>query len=208
MIKLNNVFKTYNNEIVLSSVNLQISPLDRLVVLGENGAGKSTLIKIIAGLSSAVSGEVVNNARSISYLDHKTSLYDDLTALENLIFYGKIYNVKDVKLKALRLLDLVGLLGKENIQLFKYSRGMRQRVALARVFLPDSDLIIMDEPLTGLDIRGRDMVLSFYEMYKDKTFITVSHDAVLLDVSNRAIVVNSGKVIFSGKPEDCRYFHA
>jgi heme exporter protein A len=146
----------------LRGVDFALEPGAALTVFGPNGAGKTTLLRIIAGLLRAERGEVLMGGRPfvradaaqrrrIGLISHASLLYDGLTALENLVFYGRLYGLPDPGAAARRALDAVGLAARAGSAAGTMSRGMSQRLTIARALLHDPDIVLLDEPFTGLD---------------------------------------------------------
>ena len=157
--------KNYGLKPVLRGVNLAIEQGQRMALLGANGAGKTTLLRILAGLAEPDEGQVCIDGldsahdaqqvrRLIGFVAHQPYLYDNLTALENLLFFGRMYAVKQRKERATMLLERVGLLKRANERTSVLSRGQAQRLALARALLHSPRLLLLDEPDTGLDEEG------------------------------------------------------
>ncbi|MFQ5877240.1 MAG: ATP-binding cassette domain-containing protein, partial [Acidobacteriota bacterium] len=147
----------------LDGVDLTIRPGERILLLGPNGAGKSTLLRILATVLRPTSGTLtlyglapdgddrVAIRRRIGFLSHQTFLYGHLTAAENLEFYARLYGLSDAPGRARAALASVGLSDREADPTRSLSRGMQQRLAIARALLHDPDLLLLDEPFTGLD---------------------------------------------------------
>jgi ABC-type multidrug transport system ATPase subunit len=157
------VSKIYGHERALAGVSLTLEPGKVTLLLGPNGAGKSTLIGVLSTLVRPTSGKVVFGDNlapervrgGIGLLAHDALVYGELTAVENLELYGALYDVADTKTRAAALLDEVGLDAKARARAARtYSRGMLQRLALARALLPSPKLLLLDEPFTGLDRAG------------------------------------------------------
>lgn len=157
--------KNYGLKPVLRGVNLAIEQGQRVALLGANGAGKTTLLRILAGLAEPDGGQVcidgldsVHDAqqirRLVGFVAHQPYLYDDLTVMENLLFFGRMYVVKQRKERAMMLLERVGLLKRAHERASVLSRGQAQRLALARALLHSPRLLLLDEPDTGLDEEG------------------------------------------------------
>lgn len=161
LLRLNSVAHFYGPRLIFKEVSLAVRRHSVTLLAGANGAGKSTLLKIMAGLIRPAAGEVVpaqrvelNGGLKIGYLGHQTFIYPELTAAENLHFWvrmhGKAFGAEDC-LEALRRVELDAF-AEEKAGAF--SRGMAQRLSLARVFLLEPDLLLLDEPATGLDVRS------------------------------------------------------
>ena len=161
-VELNRVSRLYGSFVALREVSLKLAAGSSVVILGENGAGKSTLLKVIAGLQSpsygniAVFGENPRDHRGrVAYMSHSTMLYDELTGLENLAYFGSLHTEGVgrgmLQQKAAEALIEVGLDPANTRRVGEYSQGMRQRASLARVLLSEPDLLLLDEPFSNLD---------------------------------------------------------
>jgi ABC-type multidrug transport system ATPase subunit len=169
MISIKNLQKRFGRKVILNKLNLEVDKGDFLVLFGPNGAGKTTLIKILSTLARASSGDVTINGysmreegrelrASIGMISHNPFLYDDLTLFENLKFYSKMYGLKKDEKAIKALIDKVGLLHRLNDRVGEFSRGMKQRAAVARAVIHDPPVLLLDEPYTGLDYRAWDML--------------------------------------------------
>lgn len=154
--------KTFGVTPVLRGVNFQIDSGRGAVLLGGNGSGKSTLLRILAGLSQATSGDAivfgedsramsVVSRRRIAMLTHQSWLYPNLTAHENLEFYAELYGLSDGDAIATTWLDAVRLGASANVRTREFSRGMEQRLSIARTMMTQPDLLLLDEPFAALD---------------------------------------------------------
>ena len=159
------VTKRFGRSAALRGIDIEASPGERLAVFGPNGSGKTTLLRILAGLSSPTNGEVrigglthAKGARRlrgrIGVVAHHTYLYDDLTAEENLVFYARMFGLAEPERAAAEALERAGLFERRRDRVRAFSRGMQQRAALARATLHDPDVLLLDEPDTGLDQDG------------------------------------------------------
>lgn len=209
MIKVDSLVKKIGDKMILRNLHLEVAAGDTVAVLGPNGAGKSTLLKILATLSKPTSGEIsinqlslkknVNKVRELlGFLPHASLLYEHFSPLENLVFFGKLYGMKDVEERAKALVRQVGLSFFLNEPVKGFSRGMIQRVAIARAIVHRPSILLLDEPHTGLDQKAigilNDVVLAHQQ--EGKTTLIVTHDikqAALL--CNRAIIIKGGKVV-------------
>jgi heme exporter protein A len=153
--------KKYHFQPVLDNLSLSIDDGDLCVLVGANGAGKTTLLRIIASLVRPDAGEVIvdnsfigSNAtarRQIGYLGHQSLFYSDLNATENLTHYARLYQLNDIPAEVVRGIDAVGLTPHQHKPVRTYSRGMQQRLSIARTLLHDPAVLLLDEPYTGLD---------------------------------------------------------
>jgi len=200
----------------LKGVSFEIPEGEVTGYLGPNGSGKTTTFKIITGLNQQTSGQVFinnipcNQTRSrklLGYLPEGPYFYEHLTAEESLIFYGSLFGLKskDIRKKAYDLLERFGILYAKDRKLQTYSKGMRQRLGFAQCLINDPQVIILDEPMSGLDPIGRkefrDMILELKS--KGKTILMASH--VLNDVEticSRIILLSSGVIKEEGKISD------
>lgn len=148
--------KFFGNKLVFKEVSCEVLPGRIMLVAGPNGAGKSTLMRIMAGLARPSAGEVELHAdpAKCAYLGHATFLYPGLSALENLKFWGAMYGLSPTRDQLMELLRRVGLERAAEEKAGSFSRGMAQRLNLARIYQADPELIFLDEPGTGLDPRS------------------------------------------------------
>jgi heme ABC exporter ATP-binding subunit CcmA len=205
MIEVRGLAKYFGRFTALRSLDLTVGDGEFIALFGKNGAGKTTLLRILAGLSHPSSGKVhmhPGGTRAprylrgcIGYLSHNTSLYVDLTALENLRFYAQLMDLPADDGFLLRKIDQVGLTGREKDPVRNYSRGMQQRLALARAFLHDPEILLLDEPFTGLDQAGSDFLKRYLlEAHSGgKTCMMAIHDAQLgYAMADRLVVIDKG----------------
>jgi ABC-type multidrug transport system ATPase subunit len=156
VIRARGLEKRYGRKRVLRGIDLDLTRDETLVVTGPNGSGKTTLLRICAGLALPSGGSLELDADRgrLGYLGHESLLYRDLTALENLDLYGRLYHVAERRERIGMLLERFGLWEVRGERVASYSRGMTQRLALCRVLLHDPELLILDEPYTALDGDG------------------------------------------------------
>jgi heme exporter protein A len=154
------VGKFFGSRLVLRDVSCQIRAGEALLVVGGNGAGKTTLLKIMAGLSRPSAGEIGLHVapEACAYLGHATFLYPRLSALANLTFWGRMYGIAPTRAELDAVLDRVGLSRVADEPAGTFSRGMAQRLNLARVFLIRPRLVLLDEPGTGLDPASQELL--------------------------------------------------
>jgi heme exporter protein A len=186
----------------LAGVSLGVDVGERLLVVGPNGAGKSTLVRVCAGLvrpthgRARVLGQPPRTARArLGLVGHATNLYEELTALENLLLYAELYGVPEPRPRALGLLERVGLAQRADERVGRLSRGQQQRVAIARAFLHAPPVLLLDEPDTALDVVAFDLL---EELLSDPTqsVLLASHDlAAGLRLCTSALVLASGRVV-------------
>ncbi|WP_203554803.1 heme ABC exporter ATP-binding protein CcmA [Bacillus sp. B15-48] len=209
MLELKNVNKMIGEKLILKNVTLSLKEGETLAVVGPNGAGKSTFFKCTVGLLQPsggeiiLDGEVVNKKsqaikEKIGFLGHESFLYNNMTPIENLQFYGKLYKVTDIDKKANELLKKVGLHLFRDLSIHSFSRGMIQRLAIARVLLPDPKILMLDEPHTGLDLEAVALLNAIIkEKQKNGTSILIiSHDFEQVhSLADRIAILKKGKIV-------------
>ncbi|MFN2425424.1 MAG: heme ABC exporter ATP-binding protein CcmA [Candidatus Binatia bacterium] len=191
---------------VLRRLDLGVARGECVAIFGPNGAGKSTLLRTLAGLLRADAGtvEVFGCAlpadsslrRRIGYLGHDAFLYRDLDARENLDYYGRLFGVRDAGRSAAMLAE-VGLTNVAAKRVGSFSRGMLQRLGLARALLHEPELLLLDEPLTGLDPEGAEILSAILSRLRSAgvTVLMATHDiARALESATRAVVIGRGRV--------------
>ena len=206
------VKRRFGSAPVLRGIDLAVGRGECVAMFGPNGAGKSTLLRTLAGLLRADSGTVRLFGRAlpadsalrarIGYLGHDAFLYRDLDARENLAYYGRLYGVSDAA-RAEKLLEEVGLAGVGTRRVAGYSRGMLQRLGLARALLHRPDLLLLDEPLTGLDPEGAAVLTGILRDLAagGVTVMMATHDIDrALESATRAIIVGRGRVAWDSGP--------
>jgi heme exporter protein A len=171
--------KRYGDKRILRGLDLDVGVHDFLLVTGPNGSGKTTLLRLCAGLAAPTRGQLevgVERGR-VGYLAHEPLVYRELTALENLDLYGRLYRVPERRERIGMLLERFGLWDVRHARAGSFSRGMLQRLALCRALLHEPELLILDEPYSGLDDEGvllLDRELS--ERAASGTFVVATHD--------------------------------
>jgi heme ABC exporter ATP-binding subunit CcmA len=171
--------RRFGEKPVLRNVNLDVPDGGFAVVTGPNGSGKTTLLRLCAGLAVPTEGELRVDAerRAIGYLAHDPLVYRELSALENLELYGRLYRVPERRERIGMLLERFGLWDARHERVAAYSRGMTQRLALCRVLLHDPTLLILDEPYTALDAQGAELLdAQLRELHGERTFLVSTHD--------------------------------
>ncbi len=179
MITARELGKSFGDKRVLRGVDLELVPGGFAVVTGPNGSGKTTLLRICAGLALPSDGELrvdVERAQ-IGYLGHEPLVYRELTALENLELYGRLYHVPERRERIGMVLERFGLWDVRHERVASYSRGMTQRLALCRVLLHEPALLVLDEPYTALDAQGVELLdTQLGELRDERTFLVSTHD--------------------------------
>jgi heme exporter protein A len=171
--------KRYGEKRVLRSIDLELPPGGFLVVTGPNGSGKTTLLRICAGLTQPTEGTIERSLgrAQIGYLGHEPLVYRELTALENLELYGRLYRIAERRERIGMLLERFGLWDVRHERVASYSRGMTQRLALCRVLLHSPDLLVLDEPYSALDEAGAELLdAQLAELRGERTFLLATHE--------------------------------
>jgi heme exporter protein A len=194
LIEARGLEKTFGTSPVLRNINLKVTAGKGAMIVGRNGAGKSTLIRILAGLSSPTRGEALlfglpgngleaSWRRRVGLMTHQSFLYPNLTARENLRFYAELYRIKVADTVIEQWLERIDLsaFGDERVRTF--SRGMEQRLALARTMLPSPDVLLMDEPFAALDADGVALVTSVLNDAAQRgcAVVITAHEPLQLD---------------------------
>ena len=173
--------KRYGDRAVLRDVSFELEPGGALVVTGPNGAGKSTLLRLIAGLAAPSRGAlaVAVERRRVGFLGHEPLVYLELTALENLELYGRLYRVDERRERIGMLLERFGLWDARHQRVSSYSRGMTQRLALCRALLHEPHLVVLDEPHSALDDEGAKLLdgeLAALAAGHGRTLVVATHE--------------------------------
>src|SRR5262245_10135131 len=156
IIRARGLERRFGEKTVLHGIDVDLPGGGFLLVTGANGSGKSTLMRLFAGLLAPTGGELEVSARRehVGYVGHEPLVYRELTALENLELYGRLYRVRERKERIGMLLERYGLWDVRHERVSTYSQGMRQRLALCRALLHEPELLLLDEPFAGLDHEG------------------------------------------------------
>ena len=176
--------KRYGEKRVLRRIDLDLPRGGFLVVTGPNGAGKTTLLRICAGLAQPTEGTIERGVPrgQVGFLGHDPLVYRELTALENLELYGRLYRVPECRERIGMLLERFGLWEVRHERVASYSRGMTQRLALCRVLLHEPELLLLDEPYSALDEAGAELLdVQLAELRGERTFLHATHDPALVE---------------------------
>ena len=209
-VAVDGVWKFYGDYPALRDVRLEAAAGACLALIGRNGAGKTTLLRTIAGFSKPGKGAIrifghepreTETRRNIGVIGHGIAVYDELSALENLLLYSRLYGLADPRAAALRWLEETGLERVRDGLVREFSRGMRQRLAVARAFLHDPSVLLLDEPFTALDDRAIAVLQRLLReaLAKGKTVIMSTHQLrEALELSSHVAMLNRGQVAFHG----------
>jgi len=201
------VSKRFGAVEALRGLDVEIAPGRTCAILGPNGAGKSTLLRLLAGLSRPSAGELrvlgrrtrgAAARRLVGFVGHATLLYSELSARENLLFTARLYGLDDAPRRADRLIEELALVGLSDRRAGTLSRGLAQRLSIARALIHDPSLVLLDEPFTGLDRPAADRLVALLRGLRTdgRTLVLVTHateQAAL--VSDQALVIARGRVV-------------
>jgi heme exporter protein A len=211
MIRAKGLQKNFGNRAVLRGVDLDLRQGEFVTLLGPNGAGKTTLLRILATLARPTSGTIeiagiaLKDARPtirglLGVISHQTFLYEDLNAFENLRFYGRLYDVPELEKRIREVLEKVGLERRAIDRVRTYSRGMQQRLSIARAILHNPPILLLDEPDTGLDRQASNMLSGLiHELAIDgqeRSVLMTTHNLERgLAMCDRVVVLAGGKLV-------------
>jgi heme exporter protein A len=177
VIRAQRLGRRFGRRRVLAGIDLDLERGDFLVVSGPNGSGKTTLLRLFAGLLAPTEGvlDVTADRGRIGFLGHEPLLYRELTALENLDLYGRLYRVRERRERIGMLLERFGLWDARSEPVASFSRGMLQRLAVCRTFLHGPDLLLLDEPFSGLDAEGAELLDAELAGDGTRTIVVATH---------------------------------
>jgi ABC-type multidrug transport system ATPase subunit len=209
IVALSNLVKQFGRFAALRGITAEFAPGRLYALLGDNGAGKTTLLRTLAGLTRPTRGaisllgttDVRAACREVGYMAHPSMLYDEMSGMENLRYFARLYGIEDdaVCSEVIRAVKLDPSLERSVGQ---YSQGMRQRMSLARALLNDPKILLLDEPFSNVDLgSARDMVGLLAEMRNaGKTLFVVTHQAALLEkVADEFVWIEAGKIVARGR---------
>jgi len=216
MITVKKLVKRFGLKSVLRGVDFEVEPGEFVALLGPNGAGKTTFLRILASLSRPSLGEVKvagyrlpNEAAAVrarlGVVSHLPLLYGDLSAEENLRFYGRMYGISDLEQRITEVLEMVGLDNRRRDLVRTFSRGMQQRLAIGRAVLHDPDVMLFDEPYTGLDQDASSMLDEVLRTVaaKGRTVVMTSHDlARAEELATRFDILSRGVIAATASQEE------
>ena len=209
-IEVRHLRKAFGTLKAVDGVDFELKQGEFLTVFGPNGAGKTTLIKILAGLTQPSSGTAKvagfdiaeghpEMRKEIGIISHATALYADLTPLENLIFFARMHGLKQPEDRALKVIEEVGLSPRRNDRVRTFSRGMLQRLSIARAVLHDPAILFLDEPFTGLDLHATNVLKEHLQRLHDRhrTILMTTHDISCgLEMCDKVALQVQGKFAF------------
>lgn len=211
IIEVNHLIKRFGPKVVLRNLDFFVEPGEFVALLGPNGAGKTTFLRILSSLSRPTLGQVRISGyslpqqsaavrRHLGVVSHLPLLYGDLTAEENLKFYGRMYSVSNMAGRITEVLEIVGLAPRRRDLVRTFSRGMQQRLAIGRAILHDPDVLLLDEPHTGLDQDACNMLDDVLREVtrQGRTVVMTSHDlSRASDLAGRFDILSRGVILAS-----------
>jgi heme exporter protein A len=218
VIAVKKLVKRFGLKTILRGLDFEVQPGEFVALLGPNGAGKTTFLRILASLSRPSLGEVrvagyalpkqaAEVRARLGVVSHLPLLYEDLTADENLRFYARMYNIPNIEARLTEVLDMVGLENRRKDLVRTFSRGMQQRLAIGRAVLHNPDVMLFDEPYTGLDQDASSMLDEVLRSVaaRGRTVVMTSHDlARAEDLATRFDILSRGVIATSTRPADLR----
>ncbi len=215
MIAVRKLIKRFGHKVVLRGLDFEVAAGEFVALLGPNGAGKTTFLRVLASLSAPSMGSIQISGfrlpsqaaavrRRLGVVLHQPLLYGDLTAQENLLFYGRMYGLADLEDRIQETLALVGLSARRRDLVRTFSRGMQQRLSIGRAVIHDPDVVLFDEPYTGLDQDASAMLDDVLRRIaaQGKTIVMTSHDlARTADLAERFDVISRGVIAASASRE-------
>ena len=209
-IEVEGLGKSFGNHRALTGICLKVGSGEHVTVFGPNGAGKTTLIKVLSTLMKPSAGTVhldgsdINKAptevrRKIGLVAHQTFLYDDLTVYENLKFYGKMYDVPNPEEQIHDVVRWVGLEARLHDRVGTLSRGMQQRISIARAVIHNPSIVLLDEPEVGLDPHAIVMVREVLDSLSagERTVVMTTHNLEQgIEMSDRVVILDKGRIVY------------
>jgi heme ABC exporter ATP-binding subunit CcmA len=208
-VEIKELKKSFGLKPILRGVNLVLQRGERMALLGANGAGKTTLLRILAALTKPSAGtacingfDIVEDAQQVRHLvgfvTHQPYLYGELTAKENLLFFGRMYSVQHLQQRASELLSRVGLARRAQERVNALSRGQVQRLSLARALLHSPQILLLDEPDTSLDEEGNVLLATLLDEHAEQggtTLFTTHHLELAQKLSDSIVTLSGGRIL-------------
>lgn len=215
-IEARQVRKHFGHAVALKGVDFTLPQAHFLTLFGPNGAGKTTLVRIFATLARPSSGEIRlfghdlsdgsgDLRRRIGVVSHKSFLYGALTASQNLLFYARMFDLSNPRGRVDEILERVGLAHRAHDAVANFSRGLEQRCAIARALIHDPDLLLFDEPFTGLDPEAADQLVGLLHQLHDssRTVLLTSHDLNRgAEMADQIAILASGRIVYQAQRDE------
>ena len=211
MIETIGLAKQYGDAPALWPIDLRVGAGERISLIGHNGSGKTTLMRMLVGMlepsegTATIAGHPIGSIEAraaVSYLADQPVFYDDLTVWEHLEYTARLHGTADWEQQAVDLVDMVGLMDRVDDLPTTFSRGLKQKAALAMAFVRPFDVMLIDEPFVGLDRLGRDALLELLTLAHGDgaTLVVATHELSSVKESSRLIALSSGEVTYDGDP--------
>jgi ABC-type multidrug transport system ATPase subunit len=205
--------KHYGDAPALAPLDLRVATGDRISLIGHNGSGKTTLLRMLVGMlepsegAATIHGNPVGSLEAkaaVSYLADQPVFYDDLTVWEHLEYIARLHGTEDWEQQAVDLVDMVGLMPRIDDLPMTFSRGLKQKAAIAMAFVRPFDVMLIDEPFVGLDRTGREALLELLALAHDDgaTLVVATHELSSVSRSSRLIALGGGELLYDGAPGD------
>ncbi len=206
---LEGIYKRFGYQNILEDINFSIESGEFVVILGNNGVGKSTLLRIISSLMKPTNGKIFFKGedqreilmlwlKKMGYISEETRLYSDLNSIENLRLYGTFYEAKNLNLKINNILEEIDLMHVAKMPIRNFSSGMKKRLMIGRLMLYEPEILLLDEPYTGLDVKSKKWFREFLEKFHKKggTVLMVTHQFEKgMEITNRILVIKNKKIL-------------
>jgi ABC-type multidrug transport system ATPase subunit len=207
------IAKFYGDAPALEPLDLRVETGQRISLIGHNGSGKTTLLRMLVGMlepsegTATVAGHAIGSLEaraSISYLADQPVFYDDLTVWEHLEYIARLHSTENWEQQAVDLVDMVGLTPRIDDLPMTFSRGLKQKAAIAMAFVRPFDVMLIDEPFVGLDRTGREALLELLALAHGDgaTLVVATHELSSVKQSSRLIALSAGQLIYDGDPSE------
>jgi ABC-type multidrug transport system ATPase subunit len=209
---VDNISKSYGTSPALDPISIEVAPGERIALIGHNGSGKTTMMRIAAGLLDATEGSVsiyghasgsLSARASLSFIADQPTFYDDLTLWEHMEYVARLHGVEEWEQTAADLLGHLGLYDRADDMPNRFSRGLKQKSAIALGFIRPFDLLLVDEPFVGLDASGKEVLLELLASASDNgsTVIVATHELSFVHTVQRVIALRDGRLVYDGPTE-------
>lgn len=212
-VRTRNLAKDYGDGPVLLPLDLDVEPGERIALIGHNGSGKTTLLRMITGLLDVSSGSIsvfghapgsLEARRHVSYLSDTPVFYDDLSVWEHLDYTARLHGVVEWEQDAADVLGQLGIYERADDLPSRFSRGLKQKAAIALALIRPFDVLLVDEPFVGLDATGRDALLALLDSAGERgaTLLVATHEPSFLERVPRVVALRNGALMFDGAAQD------
>jgi ABC-2 type transport system ATP-binding protein len=204
--------KRYRDAEALAPLDLRVTDGQRVTLIGHNGSGKTTLLRMLTGMLEATEGTAtiagnpiasIESRAAVSYLSDQPVFYDDLSVWEHLEYIARLHGTDEWEQQAVDVVEMVGLSARVDDLPMTFSRGLKQKAAIAMAFVRPFEVMLVDEPFVGLDQVGREALLELFRLAHDDgaTLVVATHELSTVTLSDRLIALSSGHVTYDGQPD-------